>query len=53
LVDASTARIVFSQSTGSLFYNQNGNVLNASSVFEFARLGNPDILLSGSDFVLG
>ena len=53
LVDASTAHIVFSQSTGSLFYNQNGNVLNASSVFEFARLGNPDILLSSSDFVLG
>ncbi|MEI6332392.1 MAG: Calx-beta domain-containing protein, partial [Pseudanabaena sp. ELA645] len=53
LVDASTAHIVFSQSTGSLFYNQNGNVLNTSSVFEFARLGNPDILLSSSDFVLG
>ena len=52
LVDASTAHIVFSQSTGSLFYNQNGNVLNASSVFEFARLGNPDILLSSSDFIV-
>ena len=52
LVDASTAHIVFSQSTGSLFYNQNGNALNALSVFEFARLGNPDILLSSSDFVL-
>ena len=51
-VDASSARIVYSQSTGSLFYNQNGNVLGATSVFEFARLGNPDILLASSDFSL-
>ncbi|MBD2665694.1 calcium-binding protein [Richelia sinica FACHB-800] len=52
LVDASNARVVFSQSTGSLFYNQNGNVLGAAAVFEFARLGNPDITLGSSDFTL-
>ncbi|MBD2568897.1 VWD domain-containing protein [Anabaena lutea FACHB-196] len=52
LVDASTARIVYSQETGSIFYNQNANVLNAAAVFEFAYLGNPDITLSSSDFVL-
>ncbi|MGB3207051.1 MAG: Calx-beta domain-containing protein [Crinalium sp.] len=51
-VDASIARIVYSQSTGSLFYNQNGNVLGATSVFEVARLGSPDIILAGSDFSL-
>ncbi|QXE24053.1 Na-Ca exchanger/integrin-beta4 [Richelia sinica FACHB-800] len=51
-VDASNARIVFSQSTGSLFYNQNGNVLGAASVFEFARLGNPEITLTSSNFTL-
>ncbi|HEY9690816.1 MAG TPA: Calx-beta domain-containing protein, partial [Oculatellaceae cyanobacterium] len=51
-VDANSARIVYSQSTGSLFYNQNGNVLGATSVFEFARLGNPDVILAGSDFSL-
>ena len=52
LVDASNAHIVYSQNTGSLFYNQNGNVLGATGVFEFAYLGNPDITLSGSDFSL-
>ncbi|MBD2568896.1 M10 family metallopeptidase C-terminal domain-containing protein [Anabaena lutea] len=52
LVDASTARIVYSQETGSIFYNQNANVLNAAAVFEFAYLSNPDITLSSSDFVL-
>ncbi|MEA5579672.1 S8 family serine peptidase [Anabaena sp. UHCC 0451] len=52
LVDASNARIVFSQNTGSLFYNQNGNVLGAAAVFEFAYLGNPDITLSSSNFSL-
>ncbi|MBK1986192.1 M10 family metallopeptidase C-terminal domain-containing protein [Sphaerospermopsis aphanizomenoides BCCUSP55] len=51
-VDASNARIVFSQSSGSLFYNQNGNVLGGVSVFEFAYLGNPDVTLSGSNFSL-
>jgi Ca2+-binding RTX toxin-like protein len=52
LVDASNARVVFSQSTGSLFYNQNGNLLGATAVFEFARLGNPDITLGSSDFTV-
>ncbi|MBK1990919.1 M10 family metallopeptidase C-terminal domain-containing protein, partial [Sphaerospermopsis aphanizomenoides BCCUSP55] len=52
LVDASNARIVYSQETGSLFYNQNGNVLGASSVFEFAYLSNPSITLSSSDFLV-
>ncbi|WP_236721502.1 Calx-beta domain-containing protein [Trichormus sp. NMC-1] len=52
LVDASAARIVYSQETGSIFYNQNANVLNAAAVFEFAYLSNPDITLSSSDFVL-
>jgi Ca2+-binding RTX toxin-like protein len=51
-VNASNARIVFSQGTGSLFYNQDGNVLGTGTVFEFARLGNPDITLSGSNFSL-
>ncbi len=51
-VNASNARIVFSQSSGSLFYNQDGNLLGAATVFEFARLGNPDITLSSSDFSL-
>ncbi|QLE57378.1 S-layer family protein [Nostoc sp. TCL26-01] len=51
-VNASNARIVFSQGSGSLFYNQDGNVLGTGTVFEFARLGNPDITLSGSDFSL-
>ncbi|MCE2700929.1 MAG: Calx-beta domain-containing protein [Nostocales cyanobacterium LE14-WE4] len=51
-VNASNAHIVFSQGTGSLFYNQDGNLLGATAVFEFARLGNPDITLSGSNFSL-
>ncbi|MDZ8258707.1 M10 family metallopeptidase C-terminal domain-containing protein, partial [Nostoc sp. ChiQUE01b] len=51
-VNANNARIVFSQSTGSLFYNQDGNVLGTGGVFEFARLGNPDITLSSSNFSL-
>ncbi|MEJ1933007.1 Calx-beta domain-containing protein, partial [Nostoc sp. NIES-2111] len=51
-VNASSARIVFSQSSGSLFYNQDGSLLGASTVFEFASLGNPDITLSSSDFSL-
>jgi hypothetical protein len=51
-VNASNARIVFSQGTGSLFYNQDGNLLGANAVFEFARLDNPDITLSSSDFSL-
>ncbi|BAZ83501.1 hypothetical protein NIES73_47900 [Sphaerospermopsis kisseleviana NIES-73] len=52
LVNASNARIVYSQGTGSLFYNQDGNVLGAGTVFEFARIGNVDITLSSSDFSL-
>jgi len=52
LVDASNARIVYSQNTGSLFYNQNGNVLGATGVFVFASLGNPDITLTPNDFSL-
>ena len=51
-VDSSNASIVFSQSTSSLFYNQNGNVLGATAVFKFAKLGNPDVTLSASDFRL-
>ncbi|MEH1822676.1 MAG: hypothetical protein V7L31_26995 [Nostoc sp.] len=51
-VNASSARIVFSQSSGSLFYNQDGNALGTGTVFEFARLGNPDITLSSSNFSL-
>ncbi|MFW9260341.1 M10 family metallopeptidase C-terminal domain-containing protein [Nostoc sp. CALU 546] len=51
-VNASNARIVFSQSSGSLFYNQDGNVLGTGTVFEFARLGNPNITLSSSNFSL-
>ena len=51
-VDASNAHVVFSQNTGSLFYNQDGNLLGATAVFEFARLSNPDITLSGSNFSL-
>ncbi|MEA5579222.1 SBBP repeat-containing protein, partial [Anabaena sp. UHCC 0451] len=52
LVNASSAKIVYSQSTGSLFYNQDGNVLGTASVFEFARLGNLDITLNSSNFSL-
>ena len=51
-VNASSARIVFSQGTGSIFYNQDGSILGTGTVFEFARLGNPDITLSGSNFSL-
>ncbi|MFK0735237.1 MAG: beta strand repeat-containing protein, partial [Gloeotrichia echinulata HAB0833] len=51
-VNASNGRIVYSQSTGSLFYNQDGNVLGTGTVFEFARLGNLDITLSASNFTL-
>ena len=51
-VNASNARIVFSQGTGSLFYNQDANLLGANAVFEFARLGNPNITLGSSNFSL-
>ncbi|MFN6482142.1 MULTISPECIES: Calx-beta domain-containing protein [unclassified Nostoc] len=51
-VNASNAHIVYSRSTGSLFYNQDGNVLGAGKVFEFATLGNPNITLSNSNFSL-
>jgi Ca2+-binding RTX toxin-like protein len=51
-VDANAAHIIYSQSTGSLFYNQNGNVISVASVFEFARLGNPDITLAATNFSL-
>jgi cyclophilin family peptidyl-prolyl cis-trans isomerase len=51
-VDASNARIVFSQGTGSIFYNQNGNLLGSTAVFKFAYLGNSGITLSSSDFIL-
>jgi serralysin len=50
LVDGSNARIVYSRNTGGLFYNQNGSALTGT--FEFARLGNPDITLSSSDFTV-
>ncbi|MEH2247171.1 calcium-binding protein [Nostoc sp.] len=52
LVNANNARIIFSRSSGSLFYNQDGNLLGTGTVFEFARLGNPDITLSSSNFSL-
>ncbi|MFN7285961.1 MAG: beta strand repeat-containing protein, partial [Dolichospermum sp.] len=52
LVNVSNARIVYSQSTGSLFYNQDGSILGTGTVFEFARLGNLDITLASSDFIL-
>ncbi|MBX9257735.1 hypothetical protein H1Q63_28070, partial [Desmonostoc muscorum CCALA 125] len=51
-VNASNARIVFSQSSGSLFYNRDGNLLGTATVFEFASLGNSDITLSTSNFSL-
>ncbi|MCC5631611.1 M10 family metallopeptidase C-terminal domain-containing protein [Nostoc sphaeroides CHAB 2801] len=51
-VNASNARIVFSQGSDKLFYNRDGNVLGAGTVFEFATLGNPDITLSSSNFSL-
>ncbi|MGF1986732.1 MAG: M10 family metallopeptidase C-terminal domain-containing protein, partial [Nostoc sp. ZfuVER08] len=52
LVNASNARIVFSQGSGSLFYNQDGNLLGTGTVFEFARLSNANITLSGNNFSL-
>ncbi|WP_353932785.1 Calx-beta domain-containing protein [Okeanomitos corallinicola TIOX110] len=52
LVNASSARIVYSQGTGSLFYNQDGSVLGTDTVFEFAEIGNSAITLSGSDFLV-
>ncbi|MEH2262246.1 calcium-binding protein, partial [Nostoc sp.] len=51
-VNANNAHLVFSQSSGSLFYNQDGNVMGAGTVFEFASLGNPDITLNSSNFSL-
>lgn len=51
-VDASNARIVFSQGTRSIFYNQNGNLISSTAVFKFADLGNSGITLSSSDFIL-
>ncbi|MFM6534302.1 MAG: Calx-beta domain-containing protein [Dolichospermum sp.] len=51
-VNASNARIVFSQGTGSVFYNQDGSILGTGTVFEFARLGNSDITLTSSNFSL-
>ena len=51
-VDASNARIVFSQGSGSIFYNQNGNLLGSTAVFKLAYLGNSEITLSSSDFIL-
>lgn len=51
-VNASNAHIVFSQSSGSLFYNRDGNLLGTGIVFEFARLGNPNITLNSSNFSL-
>ncbi|MHC5716656.1 MAG: calcium-binding protein, partial [Nostoc sp.] len=52
LVNAKNAHIVYSQSSGSLFYNQDANVLGTGTVLEFARLGNSDITLSSSNFSL-
>ncbi|MHC5595578.1 MAG: hypothetical protein ACYTXC_06365 [Nostoc sp.] len=52
LVNAKNAHIVYSQSSGSLFYNQDGNLLGTGTVFEFASLGNPDITLNSSNFSL-
>ena len=51
-VDASNARIVFSQGSESIFYNQNGNLISSTAVFKFAYLGNSGITLSSSDFIL-
>ncbi|MEH2075653.1 MAG: calcium-binding protein, partial [Nostoc sp.] len=51
-VNSSNARIVYSQSSGSLFYNQDGNVLGTGTVFEFAHLSNPNITLGSSNFSL-
>ena len=52
LVNASSAKIVYSQSTYSLFYNRDGSVVGAGTVFEFARLVDIDTALSSSDFIL-
>jgi Ca2+-binding RTX toxin-like protein len=52
LVNGSSARIVYSQGSGGIFYNQDGNLLGADKVFEFANLGNSDITLTGSNFSL-
>ncbi|MBN4004449.1 calcium-binding protein [Nostoc sp. LPT] len=51
-VNANNAHIVFSKTSGSLFYNRDGNVLGTGSVFEFASLGNSNITLSSSNFSL-
>ncbi len=51
-VNANNAHIVFSKTSGSLFYNRDGNVLGTGNVFEFASLGNPNITLSSSNFSL-
>ncbi|MDZ8186618.1 MAG: Calx-beta domain-containing protein [Nostoc sp. ChiSLP02] len=51
-VNASKAHIVYSKSTGSLFYNQDGNLLGTGTVFDFATIGNPNITLSSSNFSL-
>ena len=50
LVGASNARIVYSQGTGSLFYNSNGSTLGGES--KFAVLSDPTITLVSSDFTL-
>jgi ELWxxDGT repeat protein len=52
LVDGSSAHIIYSETTGTLFYNQNGSEIDANSVFEFANLGNPEIILNSNDFSL-
>ncbi|MDB9535626.1 choice-of-anchor L domain-containing protein [Dolichospermum planctonicum CS-1226] len=50
LVGASNARIVYSQGTGSLFYNSNGS--NPGGESKFAVLSDPTITLVSSDFTL-
>ncbi|MDB9470878.1 Calx-beta domain-containing protein, partial [Dolichospermum circinale] len=50
LVGASNARIVYSQGTGSLFYNSNGSTPGGES--KFAVLSDPTITLVSSDFTL-
>ncbi|MBE9220734.1 choice-of-anchor L domain-containing protein [Dolichospermum flos-aquae] len=49
-VGASNARIVYSQGTGSLFYNSNGS--NPGGESKFAVLSDPTITLVSSDFTL-
>ncbi|MBD2268664.1 hypothetical protein H6F62_07755 [Anabaena sp. FACHB-1391] len=49
-VGASNARIVYSQGTGSLFYNSNGSTPGGES--KFAVLSDPTITLVSSDFTL-